>query len=179
MSENKDGDLWENGIYFLNGEIDTDSTADAIEWILQCNLENKLDRLNLLISSEGGDVWAGLALIDIITGSKIPVHTTGIGLLASMGLLIFISGKKGERVLTPNTFIMSHEFSSGVYGKHHELISARKSHDIVQEMIIRHYKKHTGLTEKQIKKHLLPPNDVYLTAKEALELKICDEVRLI
>jgi ATP-dependent protease ClpP protease subunit len=34
----------------------------------------------------------------------------------------------------------------------------------------------TGLTEEEIKKTLLPPHDVYLSAEEALKLGICDHI---
>jgi ATP-dependent protease ClpP protease subunit len=36
---------------------------------------------------------AAFALIDVIRGSAIPVHTIGLGVIASAGLLTFISGK--------------------------------------------------------------------------------------
>ena len=45
--------------------------------------------------------------------------------------------------------------------------------------MIEHYKKCTGLTEKKIREFLLPPQDVWLSAKEAKELKLCDKVENI
>ena len=42
--------------------------------------------------------------------------------------------------------------------------------------MIDHYKKCTGLSEKEIRKYLLPPEDVWLTAKEAVKYGIADEV---
>jgi ATP-dependent Clp protease protease subunit len=112
-----------------------------------------------------------------LVGSRIPIHTVGLGMIASMGLLLFISGKKGKRVLTPNTLIMSHQWSSFFWGKEHELLAAQKEQKSLSDMIMRHYKKHTGLTEKKIRELLLPAHDVWLTAKEAKALGICDEVK--
>jgi ATP-dependent protease ClpP protease subunit len=40
-----------------------------------------------------------------------------------------------------------------------------------------HYKKCTGLDEPSIREKLLPPQDVWLSAKEALKLGICDQVK--
>jgi hypothetical protein len=40
-----------------------------------------------------------------------------------------------------------------------------------------HYKKCTGLKEDVIRKYLLPPQDVWLSSEEALDLKICDIVK--
>ena len=65
----------------------------------------------------------GFALIDIIHGSRLPIWTVGIGMLASMGLMIFMAGEKGHRVLTPNTLILSHQWSGVDSGKEHELVS--------------------------------------------------------
>lgn len=98
-------------------------------------------------------------------------------MIASMGLMIFIAGEKGKRVLTPNTTIMSHQWSGGEFGKEHELLASVKNHKLISTMFMNHYKKHTGLTEKQIKTYLLPTSDVWLSAKEAKQLGICDEIR--
>ena len=42
--------------------------------------------------------------------------------------------------------------------------------------MIEHYKKCIGMSEKQIREILLPPQDVWLSAKEAKKLKICDKI---
>jgi ATP-dependent protease ClpP protease subunit len=42
--------------------------------------------------------------------------------------------------------------------------------------MINHYQETTGLDEDTIKARLLPANDVWLSADEALELGICDHI---
>ena len=42
-----------------------------------------------------------------------------------------------------------------------------------------HYKKCTGLDEEEIREHLLPPEDRWLSAKEAKKLGICDQVKSV
>ena len=110
-------------------------------------------------------------------GSSIPIRTIGMGLIASCGLVLFISGSKGRRFLTPNTSILSHQYSWGNYGKEHELFAQVKEYDLTTERMINHYKKCTGLTEEEIREHLLPPQDIWLSAKEAKKLGLCDEVK--
>jgi ATP-dependent Clp protease protease subunit len=177
--EEKSFDLQDNGIYLFAEDVNEDSCAEAMRFILEKNLDTsgKNKQLTMIINSPGGHVVDGFALIDVMAGSRIPIHTVGLGLIASMGLLLFIAGKKGKRVLTPNTLIMSHQWSSFFYGKEHELIAVQKEQKLLSDMIMRHYKKHTGLSEKKIREVLLPANDVWLTAKEAKELGICDEVK--
>lgn len=172
-----DKTLEDYGIFMFTGEVEEEICADAVRWIMEQNLEGKRDLLTLVVNSPGGCVTSGFSVIDAINGSKIPVRTVGMGILASMGLLIFITGQ--ERVLTPNTLIMSHQWSSGLFGKEHELLAGIKHNELISDMVMRHYVKHTKLTKKQIQKNLLPPSDVYLTAKEALNLNLCDEIRLV
>jgi ATP-dependent Clp protease protease subunit len=100
-----------------------------------------------------------------------------MGMIASCGLLMFISGEKGRRVLTPNTSILSHQFSWGSFGKEHELFAAVKEFDLTTQRMIDHYKKCTGLSEKDIRQYLLPPQDVWLSAKEAKKLGLCDSIQ--
>jgi len=165
------------GIFLFSGEVDTDLTNDAISFILESNYEKNRENLTLIVNSEGGYVNSGFGLISIMEGSSIPIYTVGLGMIASMGLNIFIAGHKGTRTLTPNTLIISHQWSGGRVGKEHELIASQKRDNIISEMILKHYRKYTGLSEKNIKKYLLPPSDVYLTAHEALKLGICDIVK--
>jgi ATP-dependent protease ClpP protease subunit len=122
-------------------------------------------------------VNAGFSLIDVMTGSRAEIRMVGLGILASMGLLIFIAGRKGKRSLTPNTMVMSHQWSGLRWGKEHELLASQRGDDILTGMIFRHYKRHTGLSDKEIRKYLLPPSDVWLSAKEAKKLGLCDEVK--
>ena len=51
-----------------------------------------------------------------------------------------------------------------------------KEMELTTERMINHYKKCTGLTEKKIRKFLLPPQDVWLSAEEAKALKLCDKI---
>ena len=171
--------LYNKGIYLLMDVITAESCKDAIEFVLKQNAEKKKQkRLQFMICSPGGDVPSCFALIDIMKGSRIPIHTVGLGVIASCGLLLFITGEKGKRTLTPNTSILSHQYSWGSYGKEHELFAQVKEFELSTERMISHYKKCTGLDEKEIREHLLPPEDRWLSAKEAKKLGICDKVIL-
>jgi ATP-dependent Clp protease protease subunit len=159
-------------------DINIGSVKPAVEWILETNFsEQKPDMMNLIICTPGGDLNAAFSLIDTMRGSSIPIRTIGLGQIASAGLLIFISGKKGQRILTPNTSILSHQYTWGSFGKEHELMAQVKEFDLTSKRLINHYKKCTGLKEDVIRKFLLPPQDVWLSAEEALDLKICDVVK--
>jgi ATP-dependent Clp protease protease subunit len=170
--------LADNGMMVLMGAIDHESVKPVIEWILRENFvrKRKFKELLLMVCSEGGELSNAFALIDVMRSSKIPIKTVGLGSIASCGLLIFLSGTAGRRVLTPNTSILSHQFSWDTGGKVHELFATVKEFELTHQRMIELYRKTTGMDDETIKKILLPPQDVYLSAEEALEYKICDHV---
>jgi ATP-dependent Clp protease, protease subunit len=172
------GSLKDNGVYLLMEDISASSCKGVIEWILEENFKKeRKDHLNLIINSPGGDCSACFALLDVMRGSKIPVHTTGLGCIASCGFIIFIAGAKGHRVLTPNTSILSHQYSWSSWGKHHDLVADRVEQDLTHERILNHYKKCLGISKKIIEEKLLPAKDVWLTHKQCIEYNICDVVK--
>lgn len=168
----------EKGMYLFMEGVSHQTIKPVIEWIIEENLSPKKKKsLTLIVNSPGGDVNACMALIDTMKGSKIPVHTIGIGVIASCGLLIFMSGAKGFRTLTPNTSILSHQYSWGSIGKEHELFGAVREMELTSRRLIEHYKKCTGQTEKVITEKLLAPTDAWLNAKEAKKYGFCDHIK--
>ena len=176
--EDKD-ELLDKGIKIFMGDVNMKTMEPLIEWILAANLSWKKSQkeLTLGICSPGGDLNACFALIDVMKGSRIPIRTIGMGMIASCGLLMFITGTKGKRILTPNTSILSHQYSWGSYGKEHELFATVREYELTTERMVNHYKKCTGLKDGKIREKLLPPSDVWLDAKEAKELGICDHIQ--
>ena len=171
------GDSKQNFFLFME-EVKTSTGKNIVEWIFHCNFsEENFDVLNLIICTPGGDLNAAFAVIDTMKGSHIPVRTIGLGQIASAGLLMFIAGEKGQRVLTPNTSILSHQYTWGAFGKEHELFAQVKEFDLTTKRLITHYKKCTGLEETVIRDKLLPPQDIWLSAPEAKKLGLCDTVK--
>jgi ATP-dependent Clp protease protease subunit len=168
----------QHNYFVIMDEIATETLKPAIEWIVAANFsQQRADVLTLILCSPGGELDPAFALIDMMRGSSIPVRTIGLGQIASAALLIFMSGKKGERILTPNTSVMSHQYTWGTYGKAHELMATAKQFDVLSQKLIRHYKKCTELDEEKIRNYLLPPQDVWLSAQESLKLGLCDIVK--
>ena len=164
--------------YLLMDDVSQESGKPLLEWIFDANFaEKRPEMLNLMICSQGGDLNVAFAIIDTMRGSAIPIRTIGLGHIGSAGLMIFIAGTKGERILTPNTSILSHQFSWGSSGKSHELFATIKEFNLTEKRMIAHYVKSTGMPEEKVKELLLPANDVWLDAYEAKELGLADLVR--
>ena len=163
------------------GDVDEENVKPIVEWILHENYvaKKKKKELLLMVCSEGGDMGAAFALIDVMHSSTIPIKTVGLGVIASAGLLIFIAGSKGRRVLTPNTSILSHQFSWSSEGKAHELFATMREFELTQARMIAHYQACTGLDSEKIRSTLLPPHDIWLSAEEARDLGICDHISIV
>ena len=171
--------MWEAGIMYFSDGFDSQTTKPVIQAIIEKNLMPDSQRpkeLTLVVNSPGGQVHSAFALIDTMKGSAIPVKTVGLGMIASCGLLTFMSGTKGRRVITPNTSILSHQYSWGSGGKEHELFARVREFELSTARMLEHYKKCTGLSEKKVRDILLPPEDRWLSAKEAVKYGIADKI---
>lgn len=172
------GALHDSGIYVFMDEVTADTMKPIIEWIIYENFvtKNKKKELILMVCSEGGELQSAFALIDVMNSSAIPIKTVGLGQIASCGLLIFMNGARGRRILTPNTSILSHQFSWSNEGKAHELFAAVREFELIHERMVEHYRKCTGQDDAAIREYLLPAQDRWLSSDEALKLHICDTV---
>jgi len=92
----------------LYGDIDNELAAKVIKRIheLQDGSENPIF---ICIDSNGGDVYAGLKIIDAMRASKRPIYTIAIGKAESMAIYIHQYGVK--RYMLPHSFFMLHNAS--------------------------------------------------------------------
>jgi ATP-dependent Clp protease protease subunit len=172
--------LQEHGVFLLFDEINPNTARNVVGWILEANLAantKSIEHLTMVINSPGGAITSAFSIIDAMRGSAIPVTTIGLGEVSSAGLLIFMSGQKGSRILTPNTTVLSHQWSWGVHGKDHELLATTKQFELITQRIFKHYKKCTGMSEKIIREKLLPPQDIWMSAEEAKQFNLCDKIK--
>lgn len=178
LKSDKDNDspsLEKKGIYYFCGEVNDSSTKSLIEFILRENIAKRHKELNIIINSPGGIVSSAFALIDIMSGSQIPINTIGLGVIASCGLLIFLHGKK--RILTENSYLLSHQYSGGNYGKFHELVAARKSEDWLHNRLVQIYIKTLGCSMEVVNEKFLPASDQFIMPEEALKLGVATEIK--
>ena len=73
------------------GDIETEVVNDIIHSIYEINEEDikkqTAEPIKLIINSAGGEIYSGLALIDVISTSFTPIHTICHGSAMSMGLI--------------------------------------------------------------------------------------------
>lgn len=109
--------LLDDRIVFLSGEINDDMANTIVAQLLFLEMQNPTSPINLYINSPGGSVTAGMAIYDTMQYIKAPVHTTCIGMAASMGAFLLMAGEKGKRCALPNSEVMIHQPLGGAQGQ--------------------------------------------------------------
>ena len=176
----KEQGLKDFGIIYISGAIDGGTAESVCKEIIEHNIRAEVNQIQMVINSPGGSCPAGFSIIDIMEWSRIPIYTTGIGIIASMALLVFMTGEKGRRVITPRTSILSHRFSAFSVGSHSQLIAGRKEEDLEHERILQHYLAYSNIKDKaELEKYLLRDVDTWLTSDEAILHGIADRVEPI
>ncbi len=167
-------------VIFVTGEINQELADLVGQRLLECDINNMAKGedtpITLIINSGGGSLHAGWMICDIMDFIKTPVYTTGMGLIASAALIIFMNGHPGHRVLSDRAAIMSHRYSWGVEGSHTDLLAVQPEISQIHNRITQHYQECTHLSMAVIEKKLLTTSDVWLTPDAAKKFNIADTV---
>lgn len=168
--------LLKDRIIFLGEEVNEVTASSIVAQMLFLESEDPGKDINFYINSPGGIVPCGFAIYDTMQYIKCDVSTICIGMAASMGSFLLMAGAKGKRYSLPNSEIMIHQplISGGLGGQATE-IKIHADHIIrIRERMNRIYAERTGKTYEQVCEDT--ERDNYLTAQEALEYGLIDEV---
>lgn len=160
---------------FLFGPIDEKTVYTFTAQMLYL-IEDEQSPIDIYINSPGGEVNSGLAIYDLIQSCKAPINMYCIGMVASMGALIFAGGKRGYRFILPHSKVMIHEplILNGVGGSASSIKSIADSILQTRELLNGILARHTGKTLEKINK--ATDHDNFMTAEEAIEFGLCDKV---
>jgi ATP-dependent Clp protease protease subunit len=170
--------LLENSIHFLVGEIDEENVNRCIKWLTYENLDQRAEKvLTLYVNSTGGDLYQAFALIDIMKSSEYTIRTIGIGTVMSAAFLIVSSGDKGERYISKNASCMCHQLTEGGADlKYHDVKAAMQETELSNTKMLNILVENTGKVPSYVKKRLLGPTDVYMTAEQMIEHGAADQI---
>ena len=124
------------------------------------------------INSEGGDVYAALAIIDTIKNCKVPVHTIIEGCTASASTMISTVAHK--RSIMENAHMLIHQMSSGFWGKFAEFEDEMQNQNRFMTTIKKIYKDHTNLKGRTLDNCL--SKDIWWPADVCLRHGLVDEI---
>jgi ATP-dependent Clp protease, protease subunit len=161
-------------IIFITTPIEPQMASLVVAQLLFLQSEDAERDISMYISSPGGHVTAGLAIYDTMQQIKPDVSTYCMGMCASMASVLLAAGAKGKRYALPNSEIMIHQGSAGFQG-------ATPDIEVQSRWILRSVRRlnqilahHCGQTYEQINHDT--QRDFFMTAKEAKEYGIVDEV---
>ena len=137
-----------------------------------------VDPIDFYISTYGGSAAEMFSLYDMMRFAKkdCDIHTIGLGKVFSAGTLLLAAGTKGKRTIGANCRVMLHDVVSGHHGSLHNLENEVRETRWTQKTYIKLMAQETKMTEKQVKSYINRKMNVYLTAQEAVELGIADEI---
>ena len=165
--------LLKDRIILLSGEINDEVANSIIAQLLYLDSLSS-DDIYLYINSPGGDVTSGLAIYDTINYINSDVSTICVGLAASMGAFILLSGTKGKRIALENSEIMIHQPLGGVKGQATDIKIATDRILKIKNKLNRIIAKRTNQNIKKIEKDV--ERDYYLDPIDAKNYGIIDKI---
>ena len=166
--------LLKDRIVFVSGQIETGMANTIIAQLLFLEKEDSNEDIQMFINSYGGEVTAGMAIIDTMNYIKCDISTIAVGLAASMGTVLLANGTKGKRYALPNSKIHIHQPLGGVKGQASDIAIEAEEIIKTRESLYKILSQRTGKNIKMIEKDA--DRDKYFTAKEAREYGIIDKV---
>jgi ATP-dependent Clp protease protease subunit len=109
--------LLKDRIIILSDEVNDATASVIVAQLLFLESEDPDKDIQLYINSPGGSITAGMAIYDTMQYIKPDVSTICIGMAASMGAFLLLSGAKGKRYALPNSEIMIHQPLGGMKGQ--------------------------------------------------------------
>lgn len=94
---------------FITGDINDDSVKKLVQELLFLESEDPHEPVVIFINSGGGLVHSGLALLDVMSGVSMPIHTVAYGRCFSIAALLLSAGTPGHRRAYSNARLMIHE----------------------------------------------------------------------
>lgn len=167
----------ETASVFLFGDIVDGTLYEVmlrIKAILHIRPEEKRgEPVNLIINSDGGDVYEALGIIDFIESLDVKVNTICRGRAMSAAALLLCSGT-GIRAASQNSTIMFHEMSSGIYGKSSDMKANVQHMEKLEEIIVGIMSSNSNKDKKFWVDNTV--KDYYITPEDALQLGVIDTI---
>ena len=135
-------------------------------------LDTTTPNIYLHVQSFGGSVFSAFSNIDYIQSSQTPIHSVIEGCAASAATMMSVVAAK--RYITPHSYMLIHQLSSGAWGKYEEIKDSMKNCDRLMKMIKDIYLQHTKIPKKKLDQIL--KHDLWFDAEQCLEYGLVDEI---
>lgn len=184
ITENEDDDSAEITMYgevvkdrprgFWTDKEDTRLYIVLNEFLNDLEKVKNRSKLTIRINSPGGDLYAGLAIMNRLSELKGDVVTIVDGLAASAASIIMQGGKK--RKVHKGSMVMAHGASLFLYGSY----NAKKLDEVAKQLTaadnaaVEAYVQRTGLEKSEVRK--IMTETTWMTGQEAIDKGFADEL---
>ncbi len=153
----------------IGGEV---RSGDVMRELLEA--ERSYGRIDVRINSNGGEVYAGIAIFNALRQSKADIHIFIDGIAASMASAIALCGKPVE--MSRYARLMIHTVRGGCWGTKDDMAACIKELDVLEGVLCSMYAARLGKSESDIRGAYFDGKDHWLTAQEALEQGFIDGI---
>ena len=161
-------------VVMVTEPIDDHMMGIIVSQLLYLEAEDSEEPIHMYISSPGGSVMAGLAILDTMQLISAPVYTYAMGMVASMAAVLFACGEKGHRYIMPNAEVMIHQPLGGTSGQASDIEIQAKHILNLKRRLYMILSKATGKQVKTIEKE--SDRDNYFEADQAIRFGLADKV---
>ena len=128
--------------------------------------------IKLMINSGGGSVVSGIASMDTILRTKVPIHTYVDGFSASAATFLSVVGD--YRFMSRNSYMLIHQLSTQFWGTYSNFEDEKQNLDLMMKTIKNVYKQYTKVPAKKLGEIL--KHDLLWDAKTCKEYGLIDEI---
>lgn len=155
----------------------TQQTAYDLLQVIDKKIQEKYERIHIMISSSGGSVFYGISLYNYIKGLPVETYTYNFGSVDSIGVVLFCAGSK--RFSVPNARFLVHGITLNMNEK--ASLDEKKLEELLKGLKI-DYQNMARVIEDNTKRHISKVeedinNRTTLNPKEAQDYGLVHEIK--
>jgi len=166
--------LLKDRIIFIGSAIDDQLANLVVAQLLYLESVDAEQEINIYINSPGGEVYAALAIYDVMQHIKPEVSTWCVGMAMSAAAVLLAAGSPGRRRALPNSKVMIHQGNAGSRGAPADMAIQLREVLAMTDRMTEILAFHTGQPSDKVRADM--DRDYYLTASEAMGYGLVDEV---
>lgn len=166
--------LLKERIIFLGTPIDDQVANVIVAQLLFLSHEDPDKSIQMYINSPGGQIYAGLAILDTMKMIPNKISTVAVGVTASFGTVLLAAGTKGQRFALPHATIHMHQPLGGAQGQASDIEIQAKEILRLKARLNEIMAESTGQTLEVIERDT--ERDYYLDAQGAVDYGLVDQI---
>lgn len=165
-----------SALSYFNDNAKTYRLSDPDD--LESDIVEETKPVKMIVSTMGGSAPEMFAVYDMMRHLRetCDLETLGLGKVMSAGVLLLAAGTKGKRKIGQNCRVMLHSVMGGYQGTLTHMENEIAEVRWMQDRYIKCLEAETNMCEREIKRMFKKHMDVYLSAEEAVEFGIADEI---